>query len=129
MDIEQAHRINSAISSAFFAACGVNDEPFPDLSSLKDVSLSDMLEAARMIRDENETRENAAEQNGGGRIITAVADDRVIAAVFVLVNYEHSREPIVNGNRRLVAVLPASAIETAKPKRKPRSPDEKQAAD
>lgn len=111
MDLEQAHRIHSAISTAFFAACGVNDETFPDLSSLKDVPLSDMLAAARMIRDESDAREESAKQNGGGRIITAVADDRLIAAVFVLVNYEHSREPIVNGNRRLVAVLPANAIE------------------
>lgn len=111
MDLEQAHRIHSAISTAFFAACGVNDEPFPDLSSLKDVPLSDMLEAGRMIREENKAAEEASKPGAGGIRLTAVADDRLIAAVFVLVNYEHSREPIVNGNRRLVAVLPASAIE------------------
>lgn len=110
MDITRAQRIVSAISTAAFAAMGLNDDAFPNLSDLIDVSLAEMLEAARAIEAENDAVQAHASINGGGYTITAVPVERLIAAVFVLVNYEHSRQPIAVGNRRVVAVLPESAV-------------------
>lgn len=89
MTLERALEICQAISARFFLADGITDDP--KLPSLKDVSLQEMLTAAAVVRERN-----AAEAAGGGAYTIFVAPgDRLIAAVYVGVNYDSATSPLV----------------------------------
>lgn len=100
LTIERAREIVRAINARAFVTMGMADE----LASLEGVSLTQMLEAVRMIGNANAARRAAAAVNGGGVTIDVTPDDRLIAAVYAIHHYPASREPILSipaaGRRR-----------------------------
>ncbi len=96
MTLERARELAGQITNcAHKRIVGWTDGP-----GLPDVPLAEMLEANRMVR------EAASVKTPTGRLIAVTCDDRLVAALYVLENYEPSPQPIIIGEYRLVAVLP-----------------------
>ncbi|CAH1662055.1 hypothetical protein CHELA1G11_12027 [Hyphomicrobiales bacterium] len=87
MPIERAIEIVKAICEHGFHAMGLSKS----VGSLEGVSLLEMVEAARLVKAEND-------QPGveGSRTIHVVPDDRLIAAAYALANYQPSGGAIVS---------------------------------
>lgn len=89
MTLERALGICQSINARLFLAEGLTDEP--RLPTLENVSLGEMLAAARIVSERN-----AAEPSRDGhRTLIVVPCERLIAAVFVAVNYDARHTPIV----------------------------------
>ena len=104
MTIDEAKEINSEVYSwcVGFAVGAPTPNPPPNYP------LCDMLEASRMMHGYTEP---AADETGveGARRCHATVDDRMIAAMYVLGNYDgdpsDEAEPILIGNGKAVVVV------------------------
>lgn len=85
MTTQRAHQIVKAICQRSFVSMGLHDGP---VLSLEGVTLSDMLAAAAEVRAENEQGRERSARDGGGYSFSAVPDDRLIAVVYALENYD-----------------------------------------
>lgn len=83
MNLDRAREIVIAINDR---AMVTMDLP-AKLDPLSDLSLADMLEAKRLVKNANAAAQAAAAVNGGGYRISVIPDDRLIAAVYTLEHY------------------------------------------
>ena len=81
MSLERARKIVGAICQRNFVSIGLHDGPVTPLAG---VTLSDMLAAKAIVEDENDR----AVQHGGSYHLYVVPDDRLIAAIYALENYD-----------------------------------------
>lgn len=107
MSLSQAKEIVSAINNRAMVTVGID----VSLPELRNISLSDMLEAKLMVQEQNK-REKESRQASGTYTISVVPDDRLIAAVYAITHFPPSEEPILNlpyrhlfGDRIALAVL------------------------
>lgn len=96
MDIERAKEICAAINKGAMIVMGFGGE-IPKW--LDDVSLAEMVEAAHMVE-----AMGVETQPDGSKIVTMYPDDRLVAAVYTLLNFEADDpddgvEPIVHDGR------------------------------
>jgi len=105
MSLQRARQIVTAICNRSFVTMGFQQ----DIDSLADVTLAEMLEAARMVENANAAARAASAMIGDGYTSHVVPADRLIAAVYAFENYEASRAPILavphwSGKLRVIAV-------------------------
>lgn len=95
MELERAKEIVHAINCASYATMRIDGFEVPKW--LEEVSLADMLEAKAAV--ERLDREQKPDVNGT-RTFHMKPDDRLIAAVYVLLHYDAGRyEPILTDAR------------------------------
>ena len=99
MDLERAKEIVSAVNDR----CFFKMELVEKVGSLKGVSLAEMLEAKRVVQDNNHDGEARQKVEGGSRSISMTPDDRLIAAAYVMEHYPVDTEAIV--------ILPTTRLE------------------
>ncbi|MFG1246752.1 hypothetical protein [Xanthobacter flavus] len=114
MEIERAKEIVHSINAFAMVTMGLEVKA----GSLKDVTLSDMLEAKAAVLSLNAAAAADYKEHGGSYSIYCVPDDRLIAAVYTLGHYHPSREPILclprqsfNGTHVAVAVVALTPTE------------------
>lgn len=84
-----------------------------DLSPLDGVSLAEMLQAKALVAQENADAKRIAAAHGGAYSIRVVPDDRLIAAVYVLDHYHHSKTAILAiPDKRFPDCVKALAVQT-----------------
>jgi len=97
MDIDQARRIVSEMTSHVFYAEGL-DETAP--RSLAEYSLGEMLEANKLVKEADQTG-----PGNGPKTVQIVCDERLAAALYVLYHYEpNPNRAVVLNNMRYVVV-------------------------
>lgn len=84
MDLDTARQINNWLSHAALVVDGLGDVRAFD--ALADVSLADMMEARNIMDRENRKDVRTL----GGRVITTVCDDRLIAAIYATIRFDAS---------------------------------------
>lgn len=99
MSLERAREINRVLTGVTFASYGLAEAP--SIAELRGVSLAEMLESKALVR-----AANLIKDADGKQTITMTCDDRLIAAIYVLINYEPRSEAIVEIGDIGVAVLP-----------------------
>lgn len=80
-------------------------------AALRDASLGDMVEAARLVR-EAPSVERVDEDGRTVRTVQMSLDDRLVAALYVAAHYDVDEEPIVarpEGRNAAVAIMAARA--------------------
>jgi hypothetical protein len=102
MELDRAKEINSALLDIGFFTEGLKtgEETQKAVDLLGDVSLSDMLKAGEVVRQENERTfaesvENMRLKGSSSRTIMMVCDDRLVAAIYAALNYSVGHETIV----------------------------------
>ena len=103
MTFERAVQITGAICDCGLIAMGL-DRP-DNAIDLTTISLQEMLEATGIVRD------HPGEPSDGGRTLYVYPDDRMVAAVYTLVNYSDSRSPIAEYGRKMIGVVPIRPAE------------------
>lgn len=97
MDNARAQEINGALCSYEFYGVGIS-EKVP--GGLEGVSLEEMIEATRIVRK----IENPPDKEGM-RLMTSTCDDRLIAAIYVALNWDYQSE-----NHHPIVLTPESAL-------------------
>lgn len=100
MTLERAFTIHNACSAAYFRYLGFASEG-GDISGL---SLAEMVEAAAITR-----KHGTIAHPDGTQTVTAICDDRLLAALYVTENYPASEpdsaEPIITLGHKAVVVV------------------------
>ena len=94
MTPDRAIDIVRRINARYFLAMGISQEPV--LPSLDGVSLAEMLEATGTVGKINDTTTAGT----GPKAFYVVPDDRLIAAVYTVVNYHPEASPIAMEPRK-----------------------------
>lgn len=104
LDVDTSVRINSAMISAYARGMGIEAG---SETTLPGNSLADLVGAARFVKAMNRRPAPA-----GGRVISTIPGDRLIAAIYAAANYEPVEldeddrlEPVVVLEDRAVAVV------------------------
>jgi hypothetical protein len=84
---DRAFALVKAINSFGLATIGIGK---PDVATLREVSLSEMMEAVAFVRLDDDTRPREAD---GTRRSHIVPDDRLVSAVYTLLHF-HARDPL-----------------------------------
>jgi hypothetical protein len=91
LDYARALEINGWMLTLFYASMGLKEgkEPTPRdaVKGLSKVSLEEMIAADRMVRAVNGAALAEQSRNGGSCSIRMVCDERLIAAIYVFLNY------------------------------------------
>ncbi|RWP64864.1 hypothetical protein [Mesorhizobium sp.] len=93
MTYEEAEKIVGAINYRAFFAMGLAEPS--KVVSLEGVSLAQMIEATAVVKAENRRAEAHAKEHGGGYTSCVIPADRLMAAAYVLENYDPDGEAIV----------------------------------
>jgi len=94
MDLERAKEIVHAVNSVAYATIGVPNFLSPQW--LEKVPLAEMIEAKALVENDNKGRPSNSD---GSKSFSIIPDDRLIAAVYVLLHYDAGRAPILTDSR------------------------------
>ena len=93
MTLETANEIMTAVCVIPFAEMGIEQDIAAAIEKLEEITLQDILDARKRIEEDNTERREAA-KDGESISISAVPDDRLIAAVYAFLNYsDTNRDP------------------------------------
>ncbi len=109
MALNRAKAICAAINDRCFFNIGITET----VGSLKDLSLAEMLEAKRIVKNKN----RSADLENGVRAISLIPDDRLIAAAYTLEHFHADEEESVisvplGANIKALAVIIIDRPET-----------------
>ena len=94
--------IKTIINWQLLLSGNITKQEMPKLSDLKDYSLKELLEANQIIKEINQSKINA----GNGMMTIRIAcEDRLIAAVYVLMHYDASGGAIAMMDDKILGIV------------------------